>query len=95
MSVANDMLAILRRGPRTYAYVFGAQTGRGSFLHDDVEVLDDVGGSVSKNVRVFRVPIAQLTTIARGNSITINSTTYTVRDVRITGGGEIREVYVA
>lgn len=94
MSVAADMLAILSSGPRSAPYVFGAETGRGSFLQDEREMPDTFGGSVVVQQWVLRVPVAKLTTVARDQSITINATSYTVADVQVRAAGEIREVWV-
>jgi len=95
MSIATDMAAILASGPRSTSYVFGAESGRGSFLVGEQIMPDDAGGAELVRANVLRVPVAKLSTAARGNTITIGGTSYTVRDNRLTGGGEIREVFVA
>lgn len=96
MTIAADLAGILTRGtgPLSAAYVFGTESGRGSFVADDVVMRDEAGGTILVNSQVLRVPVAKLTTIARGDSITIADVSYTVKDVRFTGGATIREVFV-
>ena len=96
MSIATDLAAILTRGtgPLSAAYAFGTQTGRGSFVLEDGVQRDEIGGTILVQSQVLRVPVAKLATLVRGNSITIDDTAYTVKDVRLTGGGTVREVFV-
>lgn len=94
MPLATDIANILASGPRSAAYVFGSESGRGSFLLDDVEMPDDAGGTRLVRVMVLRVPVAKLTSVVRGNTIVIGGTSYSVRDTLLNGGGEIREIIV-
>lgn len=95
MGVASDLAAVLSDPFLTVRWTVGSVSGRGSLVKRDAVRPDDLQGTVLVRETVLRVPVAQLTTLAIGDAITIDRTAFVVRDVRIGGGGALREVVVA
>lgn len=94
MSIASDLAVILADPFHSVAYTAGAVTGRGVVVTREAAQQDELGGAVLVREKVLRVPVAVLASLTYGSAITVDGTVYAVRDNRLGGGGNIREIVI-
>lgn len=84
-----SVLTDLEQCGGTVEVLFGGVTVPGLWDHDAVELLEGAGPGVVANEKAVHVQASALTGLASGEAITVEETTYTIREALPYGDGAL------
>lgn len=93
--LADDLAAIFADAAATVPVVLGGSSTRGILHSEDLPQTDHAGDMVLTSQIVVTIRVGALPALARDNTLTVDGTSYRVRDIRHATHGQLLKVTLA